>query len=140
MGSGWPVPIKPLTRLDNLHFNSFAGFGSVCALKRKICPALKEKHEDSKGTKEEKDAPSSGAILGAFLPRPFSRQQKKGLSFFPVGRPRPEPSPNAFSLLERANPRPQKEGTLGKLNCLRKGGVEEAQKKEKGCTKRPFLL
>ena len=57
---------------------------------------------------------SSLSINSPFLTR------QKDFPFFPVGRPRPEPSPKtqplqvAFSLLDRVDLRFQKEGILGK--------------------------
>ena len=66
----------------------------------------------------------------------FARQKKRIFPFFPVGRPRPEPSPKtqplqvAISLRQRVDLRSQKEGILGKKIAWGRVG-RTRQKKEK---------
>ena len=68
----------------------------------------------------------------------FSRAQKKDFPFFPVGRPRPEPSQNRaparclFSTRKSRFEVPERGdlGDFGEEHCLGKGGVDRAKKKK----------
>ena len=90
-----------------------------------------------KTDKKDSNMLSINSMVFKYFNSPNSARRKKGNFFFPVGRPRPEPSPKtqplqvAFSLLERVDLRSQKGRISGKnIGWGRVGWTGQKRKKD----------